>query len=271
MKNTAEVHLVPTDKPSKYPFTKGMIVKCIKEWTPIGEPSIKENTLSFSVNESEDVLKYYQPQHLYFTNNEEPKDGDKVLLSFNIMGNHTVIGTLQEVTAKISDSHLYNVIVGSTTHCIYKNDNVYDLAKKITATTNHELWLMAAKSGSKGPIYNIAKIPTSFIESYIKTPVKEVELEYEADLTQGHSVCVCGRAKGFSTGDRCTSCGSYKESRIHPIKLKLSPNGEVIWSVKQKKMYTREELKSAILTVAAFPKPMSTKRFKEWFDKHYPQ
>lgn len=68
----SQVVMLPTkvEAPS---FTKNHIVKCIKEWTPIGEDLIPLNRLSFSVNHSEGVLNYYEAQHLYFLSDEETK------------------------------------------------------------------------------------------------------------------------------------------------------------------------------------------------------
>lgn len=70
------VVMLPVDA-SKLPnCTQGLIVKCIKSWTPIGDKPKEINKLSISKNWSKGVLDYYEGQHLYITSDEEIKKDD---------------------------------------------------------------------------------------------------------------------------------------------------------------------------------------------------
>lgn len=101
---------------------------------------------------------------------------------------------------------------------------------KIVATTNKELWykLHMDCNGIGCDKCNkiiIPPIPQSFIEYYIKNPVKEVNVEYELSKTRDKWVQV--------------SCDG--EVAVHSEYIKLS-NGEPTWSPVEEKMYSRKEL-----------------------------
>lgn len=71
-----EVVILPCDVSKRWNSTEGLIVKCIKSWTPIGESPKETNKLSISKNWSKGVLDYYEAQHLYITSDDEIKEGD---------------------------------------------------------------------------------------------------------------------------------------------------------------------------------------------------
>lgn len=68
-----DIVMLPADVSKRSNCTEGLIVKCIKSWTPIGEEEIAEGKISISKNHNTGVLKYYQPQHLYVLSDESPK------------------------------------------------------------------------------------------------------------------------------------------------------------------------------------------------------
>lgn len=135
------VVMLPVDA-SKLPnCTQGLIVKCIKSWTPIGDKPKEINKLSISKNWSKGVLDYYEAQHLYFTSDEEIKEGDWYIDDCN--------GIRQSVT---SDKEYWEV----------RKDY-----KKIIACTNNSL-----KFGEDVPgIITFKSLPQpsqQFIEKYIE-------------------------------------------------------------------------------------------------------
>lgn len=137
MNNNQELEIVmfPTDVSNRINCTEGLIVKCIQSWTPIGEDTIKVNTLSISKNWSSGVLKYYQPQHLYVLSDEEKKENDWVF-------------------------HIANKQIFKYT----KGENKY--WKKIIATTDSSLKI-GDNTGKSGDGISLPKIPQSFIEDFI--------------------------------------------------------------------------------------------------------
>ena len=76
IKRQCNVVMLPANVSKRYNCTEGLIVKCIKSWTPIGEAPKEINKLSVSKNWSTGVLDRYEPQHIYFTSDEEIKEGD---------------------------------------------------------------------------------------------------------------------------------------------------------------------------------------------------
>ena len=79
IKKQCQIVMLPVNVSKRYNCTEGLIVKCIKSWTPIGETPKEINKLSVSKNWSTGVLDHYEPQHLYFTSDEEIKSGDLCL------------------------------------------------------------------------------------------------------------------------------------------------------------------------------------------------
>ena len=156
----------------------------------------------------------YVPQHLYFTTDEEIKDGNLYLSDVN------------------------NAVCKWTQH--YSATNGY--GRKIVATTNPELWKESkfshwSQDFVKVSVYKdfptgIAKIDTPFIEAYIKAynegnPIKEVLLE-----TEEYAI------------------GSYGLSDGEPIidtRLKLRPNGSVITHPIKERMYSEEQVRRMLI------------------------
>ena len=81
MYKKVNVVMLPTNVSKRCNCTEGLIVKCIKSWTPIGEAPIEINKLFISKNWSKGVLYYYEAQHLYITSDEEIKKGDWFILN----------------------------------------------------------------------------------------------------------------------------------------------------------------------------------------------
>lgn len=159
MEIKCQIIMLPTDVSNRYNCTQGLIVKCVKSWTPTGEIPKEVNKLSISVNHSNGVLKYYEPQHLYILSNEEIKVGDWAYINDDIKRNFVAqIKTIgkKEVTCRTSN--------GGTIF-VYK-----PLLLKIIATTDIFLNLLAPSP--------------EFIESYIESynngkPIEWVNVECE--------------------------------------------------------------------------------------------
>ena len=148
MLEKAQVHMLPT-KPSTYTNTQGMLVKCTKEQPRIGEEPVKVGTITISKNWSFGVLKYWEPQYLYFTTDEEIKKDEWI---FN-------------EKYGISKCQGQNMLVAHD--------------RKIAATTNPELW--ESHPGECIRCIVTGKIPLDFVEAYVKSQgsIKEVMLECE--------------------------------------------------------------------------------------------
>lgn len=93
----SKIVMLSVDVSKRYNCTQDLIVKCIKEWIPIGESKREVNKLSISKNWSQGVLEYYEPQHLYFISTDKIRERDwciifnnklpeKILLRQNIYG-----------------------------------------------------------------------------------------------------------------------------------------------------------------------------------------
>lgn len=130
------------------------------------------------------------------------------------------------------------------------------ICKKIVATTNSELWYKE-RYNVKNAFSGIGIIPELFILTYISAynadkPITEVMLEYD---------------------EMYSEVSDYERKMGFPI-LRLNTDGSVIWSLKEEKMYTREEMNKALSdwTIKWSGRDISfTEELKEWFDKHYPQ
>lgn len=184
MTKTNQVHLVPTDKPSNIQLNKGAYTT--------GKTFLTSSKALLKPKE-----EFYKNQHLYLTDDSVIKGGDWALdIVFN------KVYQFKEIK---------------------ENINGY---KKITVTTNPELhqYIDLCKAQRMNLTGIVGKIPNSFIDFYIKSPVKEIELEYEYKCENGH---VMSKA----TGCVYPHCHSVTE-----LQLKLTPQGEVICSTKEQKM-----------------------------------
>lgn len=226
----AKVHLLQSEKGSK-------IFLCNNDYLQFDEQS--------GTNYVRSCIDF---KHLYFTTDEEIKEGD-----WFIFGD-----ILRQ--AKTIDSVLFD-----TKGYEYKPTS----CKKIAATTNPELWVMGRGmfGGPQDTRKDTPKIDIPFIEAYIKAynegkPITEVLLEKAVSYTENefHKIEV-----------------EYKHQ------LKLKPNGSVIVHPVKEKMYTREEFKKAIwnfgceLWIEEYgenpneEKTNMTEIFNNWFNKNYPE
>lgn len=142
MKRKANVVMLPTEKASLLALNKGKLF-------------LSESKLDYI----KDSALGTEPQHLYFTTDEEIKEGDWVY------------------------DPAYNRVAKYLNRL--QGGNCSDHCKKIVATTDPELWRKPAvdirKTGSLYSLDGVDKIPTDFIEAYVREQGKitEVMLEYE--------------------------------------------------------------------------------------------
>jgi len=198
----------------------------------------------------------HQPQHLYFTTDEEIKEGD-----FFISTNKNTES--QGVIMKCAGVNAHNEVFtkkGQAGERGWHRSNV----RKIVATTNPDLWIKKEKGKIQGSVHDfnfidlsIPKIDIPFIEAYIKAynecnPITKVLLEV----------------------------GSITNTRNHTEKyqvefLKIKPNGSVVVHPVKERMYTRAELKAALAksyndrTLAIAEEREFN--LKEWFEENYPE
>lgn len=232
----AQVHLIPTDKA----VLGGILLE-----------TTKRDTLELRINRNpefnEEAARYevlggirWKPQHLYFTSDEEIKEGDWCLYkNGNMEDKHAIL--CQAYRHKDDDRMLFDD--GSSNRKI--GEGITPLkgdCRKIVATTNPELWgnkcfgRMTKVGKTKFRCFNcnnsvdvsymsernpalcdtiipsgIGKIDTSFIEAYIKAynegkPITEVWLEYAYDYVLN------GKRHGLKTRNN----GSVI---VHPVSI----------------------------------------------------
>lgn len=229
MEQLNKVHLVPTDKYSElfYNFN----VDCEKPWGGLFYTKGQEK---FGGG-YKSAKGHISPRHIYFTSDEEIKEGDEVITPRNNIGKVAFV------------RNNFIVVEG------YGSFNIGS-CRKITATTNLELWYDFSnkgldenhralancnRCGLKGVFIdnhscNIVKIPQSFVDDYIKAynegkRIEQVLLKLMCfNNANGKEIEDDGYIDNFTNG-----------------KLKLNSAGEVEWKLKEEKMYTREELREA--------------------------
>lgn len=196
----------------------------------------------------------YKPQHLYFTTDEEIKEGDWYIGGGKVNKANGKYGTL------LTD-------------------------RKIVATTNPELWDIKYKFQSEGansfshllPDNGIPKIDTPFIEAYIKAynegnSIKEVLLEGDYQTAIRKDGCPFTKQPengAYMAHDEHGWEILYKEYavRFENFKLKLKSNGSVIIHPVKERIYTREEFRAAVRQAWIYSSGFV--KFEEWFNKNY--
>jgi ligand-binding SRPBCC domain-containing protein len=191
--------------------------------------------------------------HLYFTTDEEIKEGDWYISN-----------QAPRLCVEVRKGNKYPY-----GHRGIDGEMVYDFhtwKTKIVATTNPDLWEKKIRMNAAMTDYNtrtvvdIPKIPTSFLEAYAQAEGKitEVMLEYD------------------EIGEEIDE----EENVTHIHRLKLRNNGTVIIHRVQQKLYTRDEVFD-ILVKSSLPhmddwddehtEQYDIERLRQWFDKNYPE
>jgi hypothetical protein len=183
-----------------------------------------------------------QPQHLYFTTDEEIKEGDWVL-DMNFM---------------LKDRKPYKVLASSDLSYL---NHPKKLIFKIVATTNPELWWdmdrysLDEEDRQVQGVIMIPKIGLDFVEAQVKKQgdIKEVNLEYKA-----------------------IDGGFWDMPTVYTLNLRS--NGTVIIHPIKEKMYSRTEMLAACSRAFLHMignLPYDTVSFeewkREWFDLKYPE
>lgn len=171
-------------------------------------------TLSLASNKNIDTFverDYVQPQHLYFTDDNEIKEGDWVAnTKYPIDDTDKPLGQADFTASALNGTHWKKVIATTNPELWNKNITCPNCnGTKTTLSGNH--CNRCNYSREIDVITNIAKIDNDFIQAYIKNynegnVITEVMLEYEGET-------------------QYTSNHHYKGVID---KLKLRPNGSVI-------------------------------------------
>lgn len=189
-------------------------------------------------------------QYLYFTTDDEIKEGDWVIAK------NSNLLRLEKVKMV---NHLGNNSI--------LLDSGYDVTPntllKIIATTNPDLWgyKTTGSHGAHAPlrstreVVGVPKIPTDFIEAYVREQgkIKEVLIEYD-ELNQ-------------------RSADSFDLEVYTSYRLKLRSNGTVIIHRVKEKMYTKQELFEAFISGyanASLPSEKLNQFFDQWFNENHP-
>lgn len=235
----AQVHVLPTDK--------AVFPNCLWLGRMSGklylDKSYPEGKVIPPIDDS------MLPQHLYFTTDEEIKEGDWYI---NLLNN-----TIEKVSKNVAANWKSNMSYNNGTRFL-RNDY-----KKIVATTNPELWKSKTDCGCGASTYEgcseclliIPKIDIPFIEAYIKAyngdnPIKEVLLEIK-DI--------------------------FPQQLKQPISLgvlKLKSNGSVIIHPVKERMFTRTEVRKILGEIFEYGISNShwiPSQIDRWFNKNYPE
>lgn len=179
MYKSCNIIMLPIDVSERYNCTEGLIVKCIKSWTPIGGLPREIDKLLISKNWSKGVLDCYEAQHIYITSDEEIKDGD---YCYN-----------RELKV------FFKYFKSERLHHIDNNFNDGKLVK-IIATTNTLLDIVKYTEG--GNIINgghpclLPHPSQQFIQYYIEeynkgNVITKVNVEYEQPFPENESIFDC--------------------------------------------------------------------------------
>lgn len=238
MQKKCQVHMLPTDKHTPYIKANDLFI----------DRDSKKLSTSQQNHHDISVLSYWTPHDIYFTNDEEIKEGD-----WCINKNGDTLYHIKTILSNIDDRVNWS---------------------KVVATTNPELqWIQSYSYGDKGKNGIVAKIPLDFVEVFVKaynegTPIKEVMVEI-IDWTD--------KPKSLHHTMEESTWGSNNVG-----KLKLTPDGSVITHFVEEKLYTLQEI-SDLLETEAYDNYLlylldnnkcSDKRsknyvsFKNWFNKN---
>jgi hypothetical protein len=241
MKKKAQVHLLPTDKASK-------ILLCHNDYLQFDE--------DYGKNYVKNCIEF---KNLFFTTDEEIKEGDW------ISGDN-------------------EIIMADDSWSDEENNGVVNEWRKIAATTNPDLWNQhidcpSGKYSHDEPhwMYDdtskpvVGKIGYDFIQAYIKAhneqkPITEIMLEYEMVRNIGSIIVAMSPLNTELNSDMSVYYNS----------LKLRSNGTVIIHPAKERMFTKKDLELAFaegvnagVLIKELPTPRI--RFKEWFNKNYPE
>lgn len=211
--------MIPFDVSKRYNCTEGLIVKCIKSWTPIGESPKKVDKLSISKEWSSRFLDYYEAQHFYVVSDEEITHNDWVLLPNNEIH-------------KMSPTDMIHYLASQS-----------KATKKIIATTDSSLMsstLIPVNNELHSLTISLPKPSQQFIEKYIEkynkgNVISEVDVEYEVDYS-------------IKCDETLSDCQRYSNKKVdcsNCIKaiFKLKVNSDNTINIKSDKdSWTLEEL-----------------------------
>ena len=180
---------------------------------------------SFCIGTTGDILKElpveaierrgYKYQHLYIIDDSKIKSGDWCLFFWDGMKD----GEIRQVG---SEPQRYFPENG---HTLNRN------LRKIIATTDPELNVIYTnEEPPTNPVahfnYNVPQIPQSLIESYCKNPVDKVMIEYTLPDKIKNALIM----------------GNLSRAQDSDYILKVDSHNEIIISVIEEKLYTREEM-----------------------------
>lgn len=185
IKRQCQVVMLPLYVSKRYNCTEGLIVKCVKSWTPIGEAPKEINKLSVYKNWSTGVLDHYEPQHLYFTSDEDIKEGEPHIFTFE---------TFDEIIETRVETKL---IVG------YSYNKDVEVRKKIIASTDTSLGLPQPSP--------------AFVEKYISeynkgNLIEKVVVEYDGDYDEYYGGYYAETVKPKVSKDNTITISKVKDS-----------------------------------------------------------
>lgn len=218
---------------------------------------------------------HHEAQHLYITTDEEIKEGDWVLSTFDKWAgtNKQLLPELGKIISITDSAYLIDSFNGDTNNRWNKGHS-----RKIVATTNKNLWCNGLKrdgaSCSKNNLCTfptcdgaIAKIDTQYIEEYIKLfnegkAPKTVWLEKEE--------CQTTKQEDYQYFD------NHKSNLNYVQVLKLKPDGSVI-VIKEEQSF-KDKMFLAYSEGCRIASPFGDQSLSKtekanweiWFDKNYP-
>jgi hypothetical protein len=217
MKNPVKVHMLPTEDKTDivrntYCFTEAH-----------GNPLRFVTDLN---NQDNLIEREYEFQHLYFSSDEEPNDGDWCII-------YNAIGT--EMLVQYNDGKYHHKLSNGGYNT---KEEVKGRCRKIVATTDKSLKVgytidhdpdkLSTHTNLEVGTKSLPQIPQSFIEEYVKAGgIDDVLLECELDYSRRQGI-------GIPLYQRIAIDSLYK--------LKTDQNNCVIVHPIEPKLYTKEEV-----------------------------
>lgn len=226
------IMLATTIEKATYPKS---LMKCIQSydggWIDNFHNKVDKGELFYGFSDLTQGI--WELQHLYFTLNEEIKEGDLVLMNLRNDSDDDDWFAIDKVV-EIENNYMYFSNSGVSTS-LHK-------ATKIVATTDKSL--------------NLPLIPESFIKEFVESngSIKEVEIERK----------VCKRHEKIVTNVDypCTCLGTLQP-------LKVNSNNEVIICKEEKDTFTREDLEKSFNAGCDYYSEGFAPNFEQWFKQNF--
>ncbi len=207
-----------------------------------------ETVLGYGADVKKDLS--LKPQHLYLISNDKIKEGDWV---YNVLDN---IVCEHKGLLIPSDSIInYKKVIASTDPKLINRQKEWGMAVMYsTSKEGTEHWFTT---------YDMPTFSEDFIKAYVKANgIDEVMVRYE-DGDMGELHCLnCGHSEFHCNNEEGCDTLSYKEGPMS------RDNNEVIISMVEKKMYSRDEVVGLLMKASKDRAIQHREGFNKWIEEN---